>query len=361
MHMMGLRASLGGACLLLTTLAGDLSAQHTLALDNGDRLTGRLIRIDGTTWVFNFGLGEAKVPAGRVAALTTADPIGVRLADGTIAAATIRPENGELVLTLADGTVRRMAPGALMAVGTPTDLEALRPVDIGFFRPIGMFWGGTASAGISDKSGNSRSRGISADLEIRRVSPRDRLTFNAGINRESRLNPATDDLEVAVNKYYGSLRADLYFGPTFFAFAETQQERDTFQDIDLRSTYNGGFGVQAVKADRTDLRFSASGGARIEDFVANGSETAAVMNLGTDLRQKLGPATVAWKASWAPNVEDLGDYRIRSSASLTTTVYRGLGFRVGLLNEYNSNPRPGIEKHDMLLTTTLAYSVGNGN
>ncbi len=83
-----------------------------------------------------------------------------------------------------------------------------------------------------------------------------------------------------------------------------------------------------------------------------------MLNLGSDLRQKLGPATVAWKVSWAPNVEDLGDYRFRSRATLTTTVYRGLGFRVGLLNEYNSNPRPGVESHDMLLTTTLAYSVG---
>lgn len=347
-------------CLLCLASITSLEAQQTLQLDNGDHLTGTLTRIDGATWIFNSSVGEVKVPASRVTAFAAPDPIGVRLSDGTIAAVTIRTQNGGLIITRANGGIINAAPTDLAAVGSPTALEDLRAIEIGLFSPIGMFWGATGAVGYSNKAGNSRSRGMSVDLEIRRVSPRDRLTFNAGINRELRPDDQ-GNLQLAVSKYYGAARADVYFSPRLFAFAETQQERDTFQLLDLRSSYVAGLGVQAVSTSTTDFRFSLSGGARIENFVGPTSESAAVGNVGTDLRQKLGPATFAWKASWAPNVEDLGNYRLRSTASVTTTVFKGLGFRVGLLNEYNSTPQPGIEKHDWMLTTTLAYSVGVGS
>jgi putative salt-induced outer membrane protein YdiY len=354
------KISLIGACALLLTTAGPVRAQQTLELDNGDRLSGQLTKIDGATWVFASTVGEVKVPAARVTAFVAPDPVGIRLSDGTIAAVTISSQNGRLVVTRADGTTIDATPADLAAVGSPAALEALRPVEVGFFSPIRMFWGATGALGISNKSGNSRSRGTSVDLEIRRVSPKDRLTLNAGVNRELRPNDQ-GELQLAVSKYYGALRADVYVSPRMFAFAETQQERDTFQLIDLRSSYVAGLGVQAVTTPTTDLRFSLSGGARIENFVGPTSESAAVGSFGTDLRQKLGPATLAWKAAWAPNVEDLGNYRLRSTASITTTLIKGLGFRVGLLNEYNSRPQPGIEKHDWMVTTTLAYSVGTGS
>jgi len=354
------KISLLGTCALLVSTIAPAWAQQTLQLDNGDRLSGTLAKIDGATWVFTSTVGEVKVPAARVTSFVAPEPIGVRLSDGTIAAVTIGTQNGRLLITRDDGTTIDAAPADLAAVGSATELEDLRAIEIGFFSPINMFWGATGALGFSNKSGNSRSRGTSVDLEIRRVSPKDRLTLNAGINRELRPNDQ-GDLQLAVSKYYGALRADMYVSPRLFAFAETQQERDTFQLLDLRSSYVAGLGVQAVTTPTTDLRFSLSGGARIENFVGPTTESAAVGSFGTDLRQKLGPATLAWKASWAPNVEDLGNYRLRSTASVTTTLIKGLGFRIGLLNEYNSDPQPGIEKHDWMVTTTLAYSVGTGS
>lgn len=41
-----------------------------------------------------------------------------------------------------------------------------------------------------------------------------------------------------------------------------------------------------------------------------------------------------------------------------TKVYRGLGLRVELLDEYNSRPRPGIKRNHVLTTATLAYVIG---
>ncbi len=352
-----LRARIGLVFLLAVSLLSAAEAQQTLVLVNGDRLTGMLRKVDGEAWVFRFLGGELSIPAAQVAAFSSPDPIGLRLADGTVTAAAISPMGDGLVLTFVDGGSRAVALSEIEAVGDATDLASLRPVRIGIFSPIFRFWSASGSLGFSDKSGNSRARGLAAGLEVERRTAKDRLTFAAGVNREDSRR-GDGEFEQTVGKYYGSLRADIYIETRFFVFAEIRQERDTFQDIDLRSNYSAGLGFQIVSTARTDLRLSGSGGARVENFVVDGSTTSAVLSTGTEFRQQLGPVTFGWKTSWTPNVEDFSDYRFRSQANLTTSVFKGMGFRVGLLNEYDNTPRPGIRKHDMLLTTAITYSVG---
>lgn len=345
------------AALLAVGLAGVLRGQQTVCLENGDRLSGRLERIEAGTWTFIHSGGEVKIPAATIAEFSAPSPIGVRLADGSIFAATVTTTGGALRLSGTNGIGRTVTPGDIVAIGDPANLTGLEPVHIGYFSPFGMFWGATASLGFSDKSGNSRSRGLSLALEAGRKSPKDRLTFKVGLAREeARLQG--DEFETTVEKYFGSLRLDVFFGPTFFLFGVTRQERDRFQDIDLRSNYQAGLGYQIIATDLTDLRWFASGGVRVENFTTGGSQSTGVVAAGVGFRQALGPVVLNWTGDWSPSVESFRDYRFMSDASLTTTIYKGLGFRVGLRNEVNNKPRPGIQKHDMLWTTTLTYSIG---
>lgn len=358
MKMLSRMVRIGRTMLILCLPGSALLGQQTLELDTGDQLTGRLTQISEGVWVFRFLGGEAKVPADKVTGFTAAEAIGVRLADGTIAAVSVlSDEAGQLALVMGDGIVRRVAPAEIEAVGDATDLAALTPMRIGIFSPIDKFWGASGSAGFSSKSGNSRALGVLANVDLERRTVKDRFAVSAGLNVEQSLGSG-GNLTSAVAKYYGALRADVYLRSRVFVFAGTRQERDTFQDIALRSNYHGGLGIQLRATQLTDLRFSVSGGTRIEHFVASGSARATVLNAGSDIRLRLGLATFEWKLGWVANVEDLADYQLRSEMRLTTTVYEGLGFRVGLLNEHDNQPSPGIEKHDMLLTTTLAYSIG---
>ena len=347
----------GSVLALLVLATAGLDAQQVLQLKNGDRLTGQISEVAGGQWVFAHAGGAVKISPADVASLTVSEPIGIRLDDGTIASATVSTAGSQLQLTLSDGSTRSVQPAQLAAVGSPTDLEALVPVEIGYFSPLAKFWGATASLGFSDKSGNSRSRGLGAAIEISRNSPKDRLTFKAGLNREEAPG-ATGDLERTVEKYYGSLRADIFVSTSLFLFAFTGQERDTFQDIDLRSQYNGGLGYQVIASDQTDLRFYASGGYRVENFASGGSNSTAVLGSGAGLRQALGPAWFNWSLDWSPSVEDFADYRLLSDASLTTSVIAGLGFRLAMRNEYNNMPPVGIDKHDMLISSALTYTIG---
>ncbi len=341
---------------LATAIGRPLGAQQVLTLRNGDRFTGALEKAAGTTWVFRHAGGPLTIPTSEIAEYASEDALGWRLADGTILAAAATVTDGRLTLTAADGTAITGDVGDVQAVGSADDLEALQPVTA-YFSPFLRYWSAAASLGFSDKSGNSRSTGIAAAVEVERSTPKDRITLKLGLVRE-RSAVADAPLETTVEKYYGSLRTDLFVGSRLFLFGATAQERDTFQDIDLRSAYTGGFGWQVVASDAADFRVYTSGGVRREAFTSGGSTSTPILASGAAARYALGPAVLAWTGDWAPSVKDIEDYRFVSDASLTTTVVAGLGFRVALRNEINNNPPAGVKKHDMLLTTTLTYTVG---
>ncbi len=336
--------------LSLVAVSKPALGQHTLTLENGDRLTGTLTAIEGGVWKVSFAGNEAELPVSQVISVQTDGPIGVRLTDGTVLATIITPGPTGLQIVGADGTAQTISPSALEAVGDPDNLASLVPVEIGLFRPIGRFWSTNMAVGFSDKSGNSRARGVSGTFELARRSPKDRLTLTAGFNREES-EVAESGFETTVSKYYVQLRVDIFVTGRFFLFTSTRQERDRFQDISLRSTYNAGFGYQAVRTENTDLRFSLSGGARRESFIPGGSATAGVAAIGSTVRQTVGPAIFAW-------LEEMSDFRLISDASITAPLYKGIGVRFGILNELNNRPQPGIKKHDMLVTTRLSYTIG---
>ena len=346
------------AALLLTlTAASATAAQQTLVLNNGDRLTGTLAGIDGGSWVFRHSGGQIKVPATDVASFTATDPVGLRLADGSIMAATVNPAGNQLQLTLTDGTTRTISPADVAAVGAAGNLEALRPIEIGLFKPFDKFWGATLGFGFSNNSGNSRARGLDLSFDIDRKSPKDRQSIRGGMNRQFAPGE-TDELETTVEKYFGSVRLDIFLIPQLFTFGFAGWERDQFQDVDLRQNYTIGLGYQVLETAKSDLRFYGSGGVRLEQYTSGGDNSTSILGLGGGYKQSLGPIVFDWTVAYTPSLEDGEDWRVVSEASLTTTIFEGLGFRIGSRNEYNNKPRPDVKNHDWLFTTALTYSVG---
>ena len=333
-------------------------AQQTLVLANGDRLTGSLKRIDGHTWVFGYGGVEVKVAVEQVAGFASPAPVGVRLSDGTVLAATVSAAGDSLALALPDSSVRVVPPAAIEAVGSPANLKALERVTIGWFSPFDRFWATTGSLGFSDKRGNSRARGISAGLEIARRTPHDRLDFAAGVAHEE-AQPSGGPFQTTVARSFMLLEADVYLAPGIYVSAITRQEHDRFQQLRLRSTYTTGFGYQLVQSRTSDLRVTTLGGVRREDVLTDGVSATPIIDLLAAYRQSVGVAGFAGRLDYAPKTGDFRDYIMTSSGSVTAKIYRGIGLRLEVQGQYNSRPQPGVRNTDILTTTTLTYSIGS--
>jgi putative salt-induced outer membrane protein YdiY len=336
-----------------------LRAQQALTLVNGDRLSGTLRRIADTVWVFAYRGTDVRVPVDSVASFVAPQPIGVRLADGTIAAAMVTParEARALEVALADGARRIIAPHELNAVGPADHLAALVPVTIGWFSPLHRFWSGSGSIGFSDQRGNTQALGLALSVEVRRKTARDREDLGFGVSREQG-RVAGAGLETTASKGYAFLQVDVYFSRRWFGTATTRQERDRFQDLALRSTYTAGLGFQVVSTAPLDLRVNASAGLRREDYFTAPTMSVPILGAGIAYAGELGPVRVAARVDGSPNAGDLADYRIRSNARATARLYKGLGTRIETLVEYNSRPLPGIQPYDVQTRLTLTYAFG---
>lgn len=347
--------------LLLAGLAGATSgvAQQTVVLSDGDQLTGTLQSIDGGTWVFDFRGQEVGVPAGDIVSFTAPDPVGFRLSDNSVVAATVAPAPGGLTLGLADGTTRTVTPADFEAAGDPADLEALQEVELGYFTPFGSFWALSASLGAVTKGGNSENSSFNLRFDIDRTTSRDRLALGFLLTEERSRVSESEGTELTAQKYIGNIRAEVFPWTKVFLFGENRYTRDRFADIDLRVNLNLGSGVQFVSTDKTDLRGALGLGARHEDFTSDTpSTTLATGNANAQWVQKFGGFTFDWAVDFTPALEDFADYQVLSDTNLTATLIAGLGFRVGLLLQYDNTPTPGTDSTDTTLTTSLAYTLG---
>jgi putative salt-induced outer membrane protein YdiY len=349
------RIRLSAAVLLALVLTGAArsAAQQTLILTNGDRVTGHVDKIDGGTWVVKYLDGEIKVPAAQIQTFSTSVPLGVRLANGTIGVL----DTARMYVLVANGPAVAVAPAEIAAVGPADRPEALRVIRIGLYSPIRRFWVLVAGFGVSDLSGNSRARTTSGNIEFERRTKKDRLNLQGAMHRESSQSPGGAFAQT-VGKYFAAARTDITLSGALFVFGETRNERDRFQDLKLRSIYDGGLGLQVISNKNTDLRFSGGGGYRKEKYYTVLSTSSAIIVASGIWKQRLGPMRLAWQVDWNPRADMIDDYHLRSDASLTATTFKGLGLRVAMLDEYSSMPVLGFKKHDRLVAAVLSYAVG---
>jgi len=59
-----------------------------------------------------------------------------------------------------------------------------------------------------------------------------------------------------------------------------------------------------------------------------------------------------------PNLTNGGEYRVNFDTTLVTDISRRIGWQITLSDRYLSNPPPGFEKNDLLLTTGLKIKLG---
>ncbi len=357
-------------CALMLAAPAGAAAQQTLTLTNGDQLSGALVRITDGTWIFEYAGKKLEIAATDIESFTAPDPVGFRLADGTLLAASVTPAPGGLRLQAADGTSRTVPLSDLVATGAPDDLDGLREVHVKLLSPFFKFWDVTASLGFSVRNGNTNLRGGSFYLDMARATHLDRLSLilSATQNYDRVTSSGAPDsgqiVQIAGN-YLGALRYDIYVGSRFFAFGATRQSRDRFKNVDLRSFYTGGLGYQFIQQAKLDLRSSVGAGLRYEKFWDSVTESSDSSNsvptgsLDGAFRAALGPFDYDLRVVYSPNLEQFSDYQVLALTGLTAKVIAGLGFRIQLLWEYDNTPVGLAEKSDTELMTALTYTLGS--
>lgn len=329
-----------------------LAADHVV-MKNGDRLSGTLGRFDGKeiTLKSEFA-GEVKIPWDAVTALTSTAALHVGLKDGQLVTGTLSTADGRFEITTERAGKVGFARDAIAFIRSG-DAQKAYDVEIERFRNPRLvdLWTGFADVGFSTAKGNTDTVTMTTSANATRATNRDKIGV-AFISNYSR-NDTNGISLLTANTLRGGINYNLNLSPRTFVFGSVDLEFDEFQRLDLRFVPAGGGGYHAVKSDRTTFDLFTGGSMNREFFSTGLRRTSAELLLGNELIRKNGALTFRERLVVYPNLTDKGSARINLDMSLAVALRRWLAFQVSLSDRFISNPLPGREKNDLLLTTGI--------
>jgi putative salt-induced outer membrane protein YdiY len=147
----------------------------------------------------------------------------------------------------------------------------------------------------------------------------------------------------------GLLKDWLFPGSKWFWWAKGRGDYDEFQSWDYRLTGGGGLGYHLVEEEKLTIDLRAGMGLARE-FGSDDEDIHPEAQLGIEGEWQIDDRQSIVADTWVyPDVGDLGEYRITSSAAwqFKVDMKRGLSFKLGLENEYESEVEYGDDHNDL--------------
>ncbi len=195
-------------------------------------------------------------------------------------------------------------------------------------------------------------------MRTQRRTQRDKISISATTLFAQNSNSGAS--ETTANAIRGGTRYDVTLSDLMFIFGFINLEFDEFQDLDLRSVLGGGLGWHVRNTERTVLDLF-SGGSFNQEFFTSETRKSGEIVLGQELAYRLVESTaLSERLAFYPNLSNTGEYRLQFDATLTTELARWLAWHFTVSDRFLSNPIPGVKKNDVLMTTGVRFSFGEG-
>lgn len=222
--------------------------------------------------------------------------------------------------------------------------------------PAHADWTGKAEVGIVSSRGNTETTTANGKLDMAKEQEKwKHSAYLAALYGESE-NSLTDELETTAERYEGRWQSDYKFTPRAYWFGGVRYEHDEFSGFDYQASLTTGLGYRFIDTDRTRFYGQAGAGYRkMKDALTGEQDDEVIFRGDIGFEQQLTANT------------KLTDKLIVESGSTNTFVGNDLalevkmserfGLSVGYGVRYNSDPPPGLESTDTLMTVNLTYSL----
>jgi putative salt-induced outer membrane protein YdiY len=339
-----------------------------VTLKNGDRLTGTVVKSDGTTLVLHTdAAGDVTIQFATIQEIKTDQELHVSAKGGKSAVGPVTTTDGKIeIATKTNGTVEVPKDDVTII---RNDAEQLA-YDKSLHPGLAHGWTGGANVGFSIARGNSETENLALAINAVHPTLNDKITlYLSSIDTQNDLaTPST-----VANLVQGGLRYDRNLNPRVFAFAAGDFMSNALQFLDLRQVYTGGFGYHAIKSDPTTFDILAGINYTHETY-SNGplnvpatippsyvsygvTNKFAALTLGEEFDHKFGKSTVMTEnAYFFPDLQNTSDYRATFNFGTVTKISKWLGWQNQFGDIYVSNPPIGAKSNDLILTTGLNFS-----
>jgi hypothetical protein len=316
----------------------------TVDIKNGARIVGKVTKTDGGSVVVSTDYaGTITIKQSEVTAITTDGPIAVRLANGTRVDGRVSGGgNGALQIVTSDGTIATTVDkvAASWAAGA---------VDPSYDR----HWAYEASVDASGKTGNREQIGTAGEVRATLKTLQDILQFYSSYNRQvSDGAKSADQFKLGVD-YQNN------FSGRYSWYVRDEGGFDRVKDIDLYNIAAAGMGFDIVKEPKRILTGRAGLSFRYENYKnpLTPRVKSAGLDLGLNSDMEFGDSRLVTRISYVPAFEDFGNYRLTHESyyqiPLASPSWK---LRLGVSNDYTSQPPRGVERLDTAYFTRLVLS-----
>ncbi|WP_221031147.1 DUF481 domain-containing protein [Actomonas aquatica] len=333
--------------LLIASLASVGLQADVIATKDGARLVGTIKKIDGgkvtlgTTYA-----GDITINQSEVESITMDNPLVVRLEGGTTMEGTVTTSaSGQVSIAGKDGTISTTvgkiattwAPG-----GTDPAVAALQ-----------RKWAYEAAVDITGKAGNREQLGTAVALRATLSNAKDKLQFYTSYNRQETDNVKSADQFKAGVDYQNNFKGHMSW------YVRNEGGFDRIKDIELYNVSAAGIGYDFIKKPHQTLTGRAGLSFRYEGYKNPITEDVKSAGLDFGLNHSYEFATMKMTnaLTFVPSFDDFANYRaIHDSFFEMPITASKWKLRIGLNNDYTSEPAPGVKSMDTTYYTRLVLN-----
>lgn len=370
-------------CLIASSalLAQDASkaAQDVLVFENGDRLTGKLLRGVNDTVVFHSDMtGDVTVPLSKVKELRTAGAFAV-LRHGAPIKESQALEPQQILLTgegLLESPEKPEAPPiALKEVAYIVDGDTYRR---DLTRRVGLLrgWNGTVNLGTTFVQSTQHGGTLSAGGSLVRQIPvltyfraRNKTTVNVQETYGTLTTPElpattvgglpTDASTVKTSIFHADAERDQYLSPRAFLLGNTSFDHNFAQGLELQQLYGFGVGLTPFNTPVHQLDLRADVHYEKQQFLLDSSNQNLAGSTFSETYRRMLPRKLVLTESFSflPAWNNLDAYAGHAALGFTLPVLKRLSVNLNAADDYLNNPSPGYRKNSLQFVTGLAYSL----
>ncbi len=342
--------------LTLAVLPAALRAE-TLQFKNGDKLTGKWLRVEGKKLVFKSDvLGKVEIPLQKIVSFHSGQHAVVMLQNGWMVEGAVESTpSGDWKVQTGQGSQK--LPANQVAAIYPQQVFEKHTERTGI--RLMHHWSGQGALGYNLAHGDTDASTLSVNFNATRRSPnlpglREHLRTNVFLNMLFANTRTGQGPLVSSNNVNAGVRQDFLFRPHDFWFLLGQLDHSQAQSLNLRQTYGGGLGRDLVRRPRLGVQLLSGVTFVKENFITNVEQKHSEGLLGEKVQWKIAPwLRVENSLNFYPAVNWAGRYRFDGIASVNTQINSHFSFNTTVTDHYLSRPLPGKQKNDFVLTTGL--------
>lgn len=331
--------------LLVGAAASSMVYGDQVFLTNGDRITGKIIKLtDGKMVLASELAGQITIEAKNIKTFGSDAPMKVVLKDGTaFERKTVAGEPNQFIIEASE----TLKPQSFMV----SDIVAINPP----VKPEPK-WTGNISAGLTSTRGNTRIDAANASINLGKRTEKDRIQVSLDYAKGRQEDTVTGIARTTEDWWRMKGKYDYFFSKKMFGYVDTRYERDGIALLERRMVVGGGAGYQWFETPTT--KFSIQGGLaslyeKFDNMPTSNSELSAQAGYNLE-RQMTKTIKFIHDLTVYPSFNDFADYYLTTTGELRVRFTDRMFLNFKTIFGFDATPAPGRGKTD------IKYLLGVG-